>query len=212
MESNSQELGDLTLNVANVRSSPGISSDLNMCIEENSGLQTERISELGETGRKLVPSYSATCSLVCTNIDTTMTNIFSTLLINGPASDYSAIFTGLLRANGVATWSCGTSSKMVVSLDLDVYEKCYMLVHSRDDLRNKYILCLGELHIVFAHIRAIGRFIEQSGMSDAWLEAEWYDSDCIVRQILECGHMKRALDAHEANSGCDQHYSAEVLY
>ena len=73
-----------------------------------------------------------------------------------------------------------------------------MLVHSRDDLRNKYILCLGELHLVFAHIRAIGRFIEQSGMGDAWLEAEWYDSDCIVRQILECGHMKRALDAHEA--------------
>ena len=54
VESNSQELGDLTLNVANVRSSPGVSPDLNMCIEENSGLQTERISELGETGRKLV--------------------------------------------------------------------------------------------------------------------------------------------------------------
>ena len=109
-----------------------------------------------------------------------MTNIFSTPLINGPASDYSAIFTRLLRANGVATWSCGTSSETVVSLDLDLYEKCYMLVHSRDDLRNKYILCLGELHIVFTHIRAIGRFIEQSGMSDAWLEAE------MVRQRLHC--------------------------
>ena len=88
VESNSQELGDLTLNVANVSSSPGVLSDLTMCIEENSGLQTERIFELGETGRKSVPSYSATYSLVCTNIDTTMTNIFSTPLINGPASDY----------------------------------------------------------------------------------------------------------------------------
>ena len=46
-----------------------------------------------------------------------------TPLINGPASDYSAIFTGLLRAYKVSSWTCGSSAKTVISLDLDLYEK-----------------------------------------------------------------------------------------
>ena len=40
--------------------------------------------------------------------------------------------------------------------------------------------------------------IVSSGLEDAWLESEWFDSDCVVRQVLECKHMKRAVEAHEA--------------
>ena len=40
--------------------------------------------------------------------------------------------------------------------------------------------------------------MSNSGLGDAWVEAGWYDSYCIVRQILECDHMKRAVEAHEA--------------
>ena len=65
-------------------------------------------------------------------------------------------------------------------------------------MRNKYILCLGELHAVFAHIRAIGNLINSSGIEDAWLEAVWNDNECVIRQILDCKHMKRAIEAHEA--------------
>ena len=72
-----------------------------------------------------LPSFAATNSLVL-KIDTTLTNIFSTPLVPGPASSYSAIYTALMRAQNVLTWSCGDSSKVVVSLDLDLYEKAYM--------------------------------------------------------------------------------------
>ena len=47
-------------------------------------------------------------------------------------------------------------------------------VHSREDMRDKCILRLGELHAVFAHIRAIGALIVCSGLEDAWIEAEWF--------------------------------------
>ena len=77
-------------------------------------------------------------------------------------------------------------------------KKSYLLVHSRSDMRNKYILCLGRLHAVFAHIGAIGNLINSFGIEDAWLEAAWYDSECVIRQILDCKHMKRAIQAHEA--------------
>ena len=146
-----------------------------------------------------IPSFSATNSIFLRNdINMTETRIFKTPLIPGPASDYSAIYTALLHAQGISVWTCGATSKSVISLDLDLYEKCYLLVNSRQDMQDKLILCLGELHAVFAHSRAIGNFIRSSGIEDAWLEAGWYDSECVIRQILDCKHMKRAIEAHEA--------------
>ena len=48
---------------------------------------------------------------------------------------------------------------------------------------------------VFAHVRAIGTFIASSVLEEAWLESNWFDGDCAVLQMLECRHMKRALEA-----------------
>ena len=103
-----------------------------------------------------------------------------------------------MQTQGISIWICGAGFKSVISLDLDLYEKCDLLVHSRKDMRDEYILCLGELHAVVAHIRAIGNLINSSGIEDAWLEAAWYDSECIIIQILDCKHMKRAIEAYEA--------------
>ena len=91
----------------------------------------------------------------------------------------------------------GKKLPAIISLDLDLYEKVYKLVNSREDLRGKFVLRLGELHTVFAHIRSLGSFIAHLGFEDAWLEAEWFDSDSVVNQVLECKHMKRAVEAHE---------------
>ena len=46
--------------------------------------------------------------------------------------------------------------KTVVSLDLDLNEMIYLLVNTNPNLKNKYVLCLGELDAVFAHLRTIG--------------------------------------------------------
>ena len=127
----------------------------------------------------------------------TLTQVYKTPLIPGPASCYNAIYTALIRAQGINTWSCGSNGPTIVSLDLDLYEKVYKLVNSRDDVRGRFIQRLSELHAVFAHMRAIGQFISNSGLEDAWVEAEWFDSDAVVRQVIECKHMKRAVEAHE---------------
>ena len=84
----------------------------------------------------------------------------------------------------------------VVTLGLDLFEKFYLIIRSSETLRKKYILRLGELHAVFAHIRAIGSYICESGIDSAWISANWFDGECVVRQVLECKHMKRALEAH----------------
>ena len=57
--------------------------------------------------------------------------------ILGLASSYSAIYTGLMLAQSISMWTCPNIHKTVISLDLDVDEKAYLLVHSRNDLREK---------------------------------------------------------------------------
>ena len=88
--------------------------------------------------------------------------------------------------------------KTIIVLDLDLYSRAYKLVNSRQDLRDRYILCLGELHIVFAGLRAIGTFIDSSGLDDAWINANWFDSESLLRQVKDCSNMKRAIASHEA--------------
>ena len=134
------------------------------------------------------PSFNAMNSLV-----SDVTNIFSTQLVPGPASSFSAIYTAQKQSQKISLWAFGNTGKAVISLDLDLYDKCYLLVNSRNDMREQFILCLGELHAVFAHIRAIGSYISGSGIDNAWLSAGWFGSCCLARQVIECVNMKRAI-------------------
>ena len=144
-----------------------------------------------------IPSFSATDS-VLSDVDKSLNNIFNTPLVPDPASSYSAIYTALMRSQSISTWACGDRSKVVISLDLDLVEKIYPKVHSDLEMRKRYILCLGELHAVFAHIRAIGTYITSSGLDSAWISANWFDNECLVRQVTECKNMKRAISTLEA--------------
>ena len=85
----------------------------------------------------------------------------------------------------------------MISLDLDLNEKAYTLVRYNTYHRERFILYLGELHAVFAHIRAVANYITCSGLDNAWMCAEWFDSPSLLRQVIECLYMKRAIDALE---------------
>ena len=82
-----------------------------------------------------IPSFAAVNSLVQDDINIGLTNVFKTPLVPGPASSYPAIFTALMRAQGLTEWSCGSGHPTVLSLDMDLYEKVFKLVNSRGDLR-----------------------------------------------------------------------------
>ena len=64
----------------------------------------------------------------------------------------------MMRVKNITAWDCGNDKKTAVSLDLDLNEKIYLLVNSNPNLKNKYVLCLGELDAVFAHLRAIATY------------------------------------------------------
>ena len=82
----------------------------------------------------------------------------------------------------------------VVTFDLQLYEKAQKLM-SREDMKGRYVLRIGELHTVFASLKALGKYIEGSGIDQVWVEAGMY-SPTTVRQILEGKHLYCAMEAH----------------
>ena len=143
------------------------------------------------------PSYSAYNSIINEREAPYPTaNILIFPLIPGPADSYSAIYTAFKLAQKVTTHVIGESSKTIISLDLDLYERALRLRNSSPELLESFILRLGELHILFAHIRAIGRFLENTDIDDLWLRSELIGPNTI-RQILTCSHVKRSVIVHE---------------
>ena len=72
-----------------------------------------------------IPPFGGTGSLVHVDININITGVYKTPLVPGPASSYKAIYTALMRAQGISAWSYGDSSKSIISLDLDLYEVLY---------------------------------------------------------------------------------------
>ena len=98
-----------------------------------------------------------------------------------------------MLAQNISFWVSGYGAKTIISLDL--YEKAYLLIRSRTDLIEMFIDRLGELHIEFAVIRAIGKYMENSGIEQAWIDSGWFGS-CRMRQVLTSLHLNRAMEAH----------------
>ena len=122
------------------------------------------------TSEMKIPSWSAYNSVANTDASTidSITRTILSPFINGNAHDISAVYTGRIRAEALTKATLSLQRKTVISLDIDLYDRASLLVRCRPDLRARYVLRFGELHIVFAYVRAIGSFIERSGIPCAW--------------------------------------------
>lgn len=116
-------------------------------------------------------------------------------LIRSPPTDYGTLYTGLMRANNITTCVMGSGSITVVTLDLQLYDMAMKMWTEREDIRKQFLFRPGELHVVFWALAALGKYVEGSGIDQAWVEAGIY-SPTTVTQILGGKHMYRALEAH----------------
>ena len=124
-----------------------------------------------------------------------LTNIGALPIIPNPVHEWGTLYTSLdimKKINDVV----GTGVKTTISLDLALYEKILQLVYSDVNLKEKFILRLGELHISMAHFRGIGNYMSSSGIENIWIESGVY-GPATTRSILQCTHYKRTFQAHE---------------
>ena len=77
----------------------------------------------------------------------------------------------MLQASQLKSLVVGNDHPTVITFDMALYEKAIQLLDARSNLKNEVIPRLGELHVVMAALRTS---IENSGIDDAWIEADVY--------------------------------------
>ena len=139
-----------------------------------------------------IPGWTAYNSLLSKSMSLTCVN--TPPLLAAPAHEWQTLLTILKQAQDISTKVVGPERKTVVTLDLGLYKPAKQLQMARQDCSH-LILRPGELHMVMAHLRTIGSYIDSSGLDLCWIEGDLYGS-ATVKQILEGKHVKRGIAAH----------------
>ena len=79
---------------------------------------------------------------------------------------------------------------------MQLYTKCIQL-QSKKELINNFLFRLGELHVVFAMLKVLGKYINNSGLDQPFTEAEMC-GPATIEQMKHGKHMKRSLEANTA--------------
>ena len=77
---------------------------------------------------------------------------------------------------------------------MQLYAKALHL-QGRNEISNNFVFRPGELHIVLAFQHASGKYIENSGLDQYFIDCDIY-GPVTVNQILNGKHMKRGMEAH----------------
>ena len=146
---------------------------------------------LEEPIKGLLPTWSAYNSLV-TNSQK-ITTCQGIPLYPASPTDWSSLYTSLKIVQGINV-SVTNSRKTIVTLDLQLYSKC-MQMRDDKDIFDNFIFRLGELHVVFAMLKVLGKMINGSGIERLFIESNIY-GETTLKQILEGKHMRRGIEAH----------------
>jgi hypothetical protein len=113
-------------------------------------------------------------------------------ILNKTPTDRSVQLTVIEQFKKVKALITGPGKKTIITVDLGLYRPMQQLQMA---LGTDAILLPGDLHIMMAQLRAIGSFIELSGIPELWLESGIY-SDIVVKRILEGKPVRRSIEAH----------------
>ena len=118
-------------------------------------------------------------------------------LIRSPPTSPQTLHTALCLAQKINLSVVGIHRRTVITLDLDLQERA-VKIRANTGHTNCWVMRMGELHIMFALLRSLGRYIEGSGLDDIWIEKRLY-GPAVTRQIFGRKHLKRGVEAHLVN-------------
>ena len=138
-----------------------------------------------------VPTWTAYNSLI--SKEKAISTYCSLPLIHGSPTDWSNLYSSLMVANNIRLAN-SKQKKTIVTFDLQLYSKCIQL-QAREEINSTFVFRMGELHVVFAFLKCIGKYIDNSGLDDIFIEAEIYGPST-MEQIKGGKHMKRSFEAY----------------
>ncbi len=172
--------------------------------EFDSILQTTRDSRSENEKTKsspkssVMPTWAATNSLLLPtgNVAKTHSEVVTPLFRQAP-TDYATLYTALSLTQNISAVVMGPERKTVITLDLALYERAIKIQSSTGN--SHWVLRAGELHICFAALHALGKYIEGSGLDTVAVETGIY-SPVTLRQIFAGKAFKRGIEYHIMNA------------
>ena len=165
------------------------------CIEQNDCNELDRTWALcqvmDEEISGVLPTWPAFNSLISLKPIVSTCQILP--LYPSSPTDWSTLYTSLKIVQNINV-EVTKNNKTIVSFDLQLYSKA-MQLRSRPEIREGFVFRLGELHTVFAMLRVIGKYIEESGLDRIFVDSGMYGENTL-KQILGGKHMKRSIEAH----------------
>ena len=138
-----------------------------------------------------LPTWAAFNSLITDPVEVSLCQGLP--LYPGSPTDWSNLYTALKLVQDINITATG-NQKTIVTLDLQLYAKC-MQLRQKEHIKENFIFRLGELHVVFAVLKTIGKYIEGSGIDRLFVEAGMY-GETTLSQIINGKHMKRSMEAY----------------
>jgi len=172
------------------RNSEGTLPD-NAAQDQNETVDSDR-EQANDLEKRFIPTWSAFNSVIQER-QHQLTRVCVLPILPSSPTDHSVQLTFLTHLERLTKHICGDASKCVVTLDLGLYKPVQQLLMSRADHSGRWVLRPGDLHISFAFIRAIGSFVDGTGIPELW---SLMYSDSTVNSIIAGKNFRRALEAH----------------
>ena len=152
------------------------------------------------TKKLVMPTWSATNSLIMQMNDVELSKANSEVvapLFRQAPSDYATLYTVLELTQNISAVVVGPDQKTVITLDLDLCERAIKIQSTQEN--TNWVLRAGELHICFAALHALGKYVEESGLDSIAVEKGIY-SPTTLRQIFGGKAFKRGVEYHTVNA------------
>ena len=156
-----------------------------------------------------VPTWSAFNSIIDESTCIGLTRVCVLPIIPASPTEYSIQLTFLSQLELLNKKIIGHDCKCILTLDIGLYKPVQQLIMSRTDLQGRWILRPGELHISFAVVRAIGSFVDGTGIPEIW--SVLY-GESTINQILAGKKFRRTVEAHTRTLVAQQQCFLDVFF
>ncbi|KAK4885392.1 hypothetical protein RN001_001663 [Aquatica leii] len=140
-----------------------------------------------------IPQWSGFSKLIHQD-DTYVTTYGYLPILPYVASDYDTIWTTMKRCSDIAAKL--NNNYTIITFDQAIYHKAKEIQWLKLDECSHFVIRLGGFHIMMNFLKTIGQHMDNSGLTDVWLESNLY-GDSTVIGIMKGKKWNKAIRAHK---------------
>ena len=152
------------------------------------------VTRMNDTNDQKIPFWTGFNQIVSEK-SSEVTSIGYLPILNAPAHDNDTLWTVILRCMKLSD-ILNQGQTTVLTLDEQLYCKAKMLQWSNHEVTGSLLLRLGSFHTALTFMRAIGKHMSDSGLSEVWIESGVFGENTATNNLLAKSY-NRTVRAHK---------------